>query len=103
VLRGGQALRTDLKVATIVVHARQVMVIHPVQLDVGMLWGCQAQGVDLNVAERPRPARVCLGAHLAHHLVQRRGLARARHACYIQALPQALIACASGKQSEVYR
>jgi hypothetical protein len=32
---------------------------------------------------------------LAHHLVQRHGLACARHARHVQTLPQALIACAS--------
>ncbi len=83
------------KAVMMCLRARQEAVTHPVQLDIGMLRGRQAQRVDLDVAEGPGVASGRLGAHLAHHLVQRHGLACARHARHVQTLPQALIACAS--------
>ena len=62
-------------------------VAYPIQLDVGMLRGRKPKGIDFNVAEGRRLIRLDLGAHLPYDLVQRCGLARARHACHVQTLP----------------
>ncbi len=41
-----------------------------------------------------------LGAHLAHDLMQRCCLARARHTRHVQTLPQALLTCAGTRVTQ---
>ncbi len=73
-----------------------MVLAHPVELDVGVLRGRKPEGVDLDVAEGRRLVCLDLGAHLADDLMQRGCLARAGHACHIQALPQAVLTCEQG-------
>ena len=73
--------------------SKETQVSHPVQVDVGVLWGGQAQRVDLHKAEGRQLARFGAAAQLPHHLVHCRRLPCARNARHVQALSQALLAC----------